>query len=199
MVTCKLTPKFFEEMVSQGLQEEYSRTEKTENVKALRKGIALLPENSEWGCGNVREEDSGRHRLNLGRSFCSSKEFGIFTSQDGGVGRNTLLPPTTKRITTKIKKKKKRTTTRTSRKSFAWKSNNQGVKETFTQTRRRGRYGQRGLGDKAGGSRWARRQLVDQAVPYSHADKPEGTTGEQDRLWNPGFQCWKLKIQNYWI
>ena len=33
--------------------------------------------------------------------------------------------------------------------------------------------------------RW---QLADQAIPHLHADKPGGTTGEQDRPHNPGFQ-----------
>ena len=66
-----------------------------------------------------------------------------------------------------------------------WKPDNQGVKEeTFIQTDRRGRDwqpGQRGCK--------ARQLLVDRAVPHSCADKLGGTTGEQDRPHNPGFQC----------
>ena len=30
----------------------------------------------------------------------------------------------------------------------------------------------------------------------SCADKPGGTTGEQDRLSNPGFQCREVKLQS---
>ena len=51
------------------------------------------------------------------------------SGHNGGVGRNTLLPHTTKRrLTTNLK------TNKTARKTFAWKSNNQGVKETLIQT-----------------------------------------------------------------
>ena len=47
-------------------------------------------------------------------------------------------------------------------------------------------------------SSWAERThgkaaLEDQAVPHSNADKPGGTTGEQDRWRNPGFQLGELK------
>ena len=44
----------------------------------------------------------------------------------------------------------------------------------------------RGLG-------WVQQQLVDWVVPHSHADKLGGTTGEQDRLSNPGFQHGLIK------
>ena len=63
--------------------------------------------------------------------------------------------------------------------------------ETFIQTSRRGRdgkWGWRGL--------VARQWLEDQAVPYLHADKLGGTSGEQDRWCNPGFQCREIKPQN---
>ena len=36
---------------------------------------------------------------------------------------------------------------------------------------------------------WVMHQLADGAVPYSCADKPGRTTGEQHRLRKPGFQC----------
>ena len=45
----------------------------------------------------------------------------------------------------------------------------------------------------AGGPGWASRWLVDWVVPHSHADKPGGTTGEQDRLCNPGLQYREIK------
>ena len=38
-----------------------------------------------------------------------------------------------------------------------------------------------------------------QAVPHFHEDKPGGTTGERDRLRNPGFQHWEIKFQNLWL
>ena len=42
-------------------------------------------------------------------------------------------------------------------------------------------------------NRQVRWQLDDQAVPHLCVDKLGGTTEEQDRLQNPGFQRWKLK------
>ena len=78
---------------------------------------------------------------------------------------------------------------------IAWKSDSQGVKETFIQTGRRG--GERQQGQKGHlirlrtmSVRWG---LADQAVPHSHTDKMVGTTGEQDRQQNTGFQCRKTK------
>ena len=47
----------------------------------------------------------------------------------------------------------------------------------------------RGLG-------WVQQQLVDWAFPHLCADKPGGTTGEQDRPCNPGFRSRELKLQN---
>ena len=37
--------------------------------------------------------------------------------------------------------------------------------------------------------------LVEWVVPHLHADKLRGTTGEQDRLCNPGFQCGEIRLQ----
>ena len=48
----------------------------------------------------------------------------------------------------------------------------------------------------AGGLGQARWWLADWAVPHSHADKPGGTTREQDRLCNPGFQFGEIKPEN---
>ena len=42
----------------------------------------------------------------------------------------------------------------------------------------------------------ARRQIADWVVPHLHADKLGWTTGEWDRLCNPGFQCREIKPQN---
>ena len=36
---------------------------------------------------------------------------------------------------------------------------------------------------------------VEWVVPHLHEDKPGETTGEQDRLHNPGFQCGEIKPQ----
>ena len=50
------------------------------------------------------------------------------------------------------------------------------------------------------GSSWrtrkARQWLV---IPHLCVDKPGGTTGEWDRLHNPGFQHGKRKPQNFWL
>ena len=76
-----------------------------------------------------------------------------------------------------------------------WKSDNQGIKEeTFIQTGRRGGDGQ--PRQRGYAARW---WLVDQAVPYLHADKPGGATGEQDRQHNPSFQHREIKPQNLWV
>ena len=51
----------------------------------------------------------------------------------------------------------------------------------------------------AGGPQQARLPLADRAVPHLHAGKLGGTTGEQDRLCNPGFQRREIKLQNLWL
>ena len=109
------------------------------------------------------------------------------SSQDGGIGRYTVLPCTTKRrATTNLKTKNNQYCREIG------KSDNQGVKkETFTHIRRRGGDGQperRGI--------VVRRQLVERTVPHWHADKLGGTTGERERLHNPGFQHREIKPQN---
>ena len=43
---------------------------------------------------------------------------------------------------------------------------------------------------------WARGQLVDWVVPHSRADKLGGTTGEQDRPHNRGFE-WETKASKF--
>ena len=52
--------------------------------------------------------------------------------------------------------------------------------------------GSQGREDMCQGSgwqtRWGRQWLADGVIPHSHADKPGGTTGEQDRLCHPVFQ-----------
>ena len=54
------------------------------------------------------------------------------------------------------------------------------------------------MGSKAAarGPRWVRGQLVEGVVAHLHADKLGGTTREQDRSHNPGFQCREIKPQN---
>ena len=60
-----------------------------------------------------------------------------------------------------------------------------------------GSWAKRTLAKLAAGGPWqARKQLVDHTVPHLCGDKPGGTTGEQDRLSHPGFQCGKVKPQN---
>ena len=45
----------------------------------------------------------------------------------------------------------------------------------------------------------ARGMLADQVVSHLHSDKLGGTTGEQDRLGNSGFQSGKRKPQILWV
>ena len=73
-----------------------------------------------------------------------------------------------------------------------WKSNNQGDKEeTFIQTGNKTRDGQPGRTGLM--ARW---WLEDWVVPHLCADKPGGTTEEQDRLGNPGFHYREIKPPN---
>ena len=111
------------------------------------------------------------------------------SSQDGGIGRHTVPPRTTKRKTTNLKTK---TNQNCQKNRTVWKSNNQGVKEeTFIQTSRRGRDrqpGQSGLAatQLADPERWrivertgqAVQQLADRAAPHSHIDILGGIAGE---------------------
>ena len=72
--------------------------------------------------------------------------------------------------------------------------------EIFIHIGRRGGDGQSGWRGRA--ARWwleDRQWLADWAVPHLHVDKPVGTTGEQDRLHNPGFQSREIKPQNLWL
>ena len=54
--------------------------------------------------------------------------------------------------------------------------------ETFIPTSQRSRDGQ--LGWRLEARQW----LVQQAIPHLHADNPEGTTGERDRILETGFR-----------
>ena len=48
-------------------------------------------------------------------------------------------------------------------------------------------------------NRWMRQWLAERVVPHLRANKLGGTTGERDRLCNPGFQYRKIKPQNLWL
>ena len=52
---------------------------------------------------------------------------------------------------------------------------------------------------EAGGWGWTRQQLEEQVVPHLHVDKLGETTGEQERLHNPGLQLREIKPQNLWL
>ena len=113
------------------------------------------------------------------------------TSQGGGEGRYTLPPHTTKRRTT-TNFKKPHTQPELTENRTVWKCDNQGIKEeTFIQTGRRSGDGQ--LGQRRHVATW---QMAEWVVPHLHAKKPGGTTREQDRPCNPGFQRREIKTQN---
>ena len=77
---------------------------------------------------------------------------GAASGQDGGIGRHTAPPRTTKRRIT-IKKQQQQPELTENRP--VWKSDNQGDKEeTLTQTGRRGRDGQPGREDSRQGGDW---------------------------------------------
>ena len=89
------------------------------------------------------------------KRYKKSKSIGItFTSsQDGGIGRHTVPPRTTKRGTTTDLKNKNQP--ELPENQTVWKSDNQGVKEeTFIQIGRRGRDGQLGRKDSWQGGSW---------------------------------------------
>ena len=74
------------------------------------------------------------------------------------------------------------------------KSDNQGGKEEICiQTGReveRGSWGREDAQQSGGWRTWVDEEmLAERALPHLHADKLEGTTGEQDRPLNTGFQC----------
>ena len=113
-------------------------------------------------------------------------------NQDGGVGRHTVPPPTT----------------RTDRKSNGKEARHQGNKKlTFIQTSRRGgdgQLGRRGLllpwqdwdwrsVGRTGQAVWT---LADPAAPHSLTDKPtNGREGSRPR--NPGLQHGEIKPQTF--
>ena len=118
------------------------------------------------------------------------------SGQDGGVGRHAVPPRTTKRrTTTNLKTKSNQNwqeiklygspTTKEIKKKHSSRPVG-GVEPGSRAERTRG---------KAAVGRPARQLLVEQAVPCSSADKPGGTTGEQDRPHNPGFQWGEIKPQ----
>ena len=76
----------------------------------------------------------------------------LTSGQDGGMGRHTVPPHTTKRRTTTYKQKKQPELTEN---RTVWKSDNQGDKEeTFIQTSRMGGDGQLGGEDPRQGGIW---------------------------------------------
>ena len=114
------------------------------------------------------------------------------SSQDRGTGRYTLPPCTTKKRTTNLKTKNNQNCQKI--KLYGSLTTKELKEETFIHTSRMGGDGQ--LGQRECMARW---RLADEAGPHLHVDKPEGTTGEWDRLWNPGFQHGKRKLQNLWL
>ena len=107
------------------------------------------------------------------------------SSQDGGVGRNTLLPRTTKR---KVKKTiLKQEQPERPENQTAWNLRTKEIKKHSPS-----------LVGRAETGSWAERtrgKVVEQAAPHLHVDKPGGTTGEQDRPHNLGFQLGEIKPQ----
>ena len=117
------------------------------------------------------------------------KKFKIGTSsQDGGIGRYTQPPCTTKR-TTNLKTKNNQNCQKI--KLYGSPTSKELNEETFIHTGRRGR--DRQLGWRG---RMTRCWLEDWEVPHLCAPKLGGTTGEQDRLCNPGFQHGEIQAQN---
>ena len=119
------------------------------------------------------------------------------SSQDGSVDKYTLPPCTTKRRTTTNLKTKKNNQNYKKIELYGSPTTKELKKKHSTRPVGGVDINSQGGEDVLQGSRWrtgrARQQLV---VPYLCADKPGGTTGEQDRPYNPGFQCGEIKPQN---
>ena len=121
--------------------------------------------------------------------------FSRTAGQDGGIGRHTVPPCTTKR----------RTTT-----NLETKNNQNWYKVKLygspTTKELKKKHSSRLLG---GAETWgwasrqrrlaARRPLVEWAVPHLHADKPGQNTAQRDTPCNPQFQPREIKTQNLWL
>ena len=112
--------------------------------------------------------------------------------KDGSIGRNASLPLTTKRsITTNLKKKQQ---PKLPENQTTWNSNNQGFKETFIHTGRRG--GDRPLcGEDSQQGMWERWKLVDLVLPHFHTGKQGGTTGSKTDHKTQGFSMGNQRLR----
>ena len=122
------------------------------------------------------------------------------SGQDGGISRNPLLPHIGRiSITTNLKTKTKQNCQKIklhgSPTTKKLKKKHSPRPVGGVEMAARGREGK--LGYKGCSARWwtwwVRQQLVDGTF---HMDQPRGTTGEQDRLCNPGLQIREIKLQN---
>ena len=129
-------------------------------------------------------------------------------TRSGDIGRNALLPCTTKRMKT--------TNLKTKNNQNFYKIKLSGSSSTMDLKKRHSPRLVRGVEVRSrfscGRQRWrgptSRQQLVDwgrwgcyrqMGFPTFGVDKPGGTTGEQDKSCNPGFQRGKRKPQNLWL
>ena len=118
-------------------------------------------------------------------------------AKNGGIGRYTLPPCTTKRKTT-INLKTKKPQNSQKIKLYVSPTTKELKKKHSSRLVGGAEMGSQGGEEVWRGGGWRTRQgrLV---VPHSHADKPGETSGEQDRPQNPGFQHKKRKPQNFWL
>ena len=142
----------------------------------------------------------------LSGDFCFIRELNwkpFSSGQDGGIGRYTLPPHTTKtRTTTNLKTKNNQNcqkielygnpTTKELKKKHSRRLVGGAERGSWTE-RTHSKTASRRLGQA---KRW---WLVDWVVPHLCADKLGETTGEQNRLHNPGFQYGEMKPQNFWL
>ena len=110
------------------------------------------------------------------------------SSQDGDIGRHTVLPGTTKRRTIKNLKTKNN---QNCQKIELYGSPT--TKELKTHSSRLVGKGGEGKLERRGPTArwqlvdWVRQRQADQAVPHFYVHQPGGTTGERERLRNPGL------------
>ena len=104
--------------------------------------------------------------------------------QDGGVGRYTLPPYTTKRTTMNLKAKTNQNCQKI--KLYGSPTTKELKKKHSSRSVGGVEMGSQGREDAQQGRGW-------RTHIYLHVDKPRGTTGERDRPPNPRFQCREIK------
>ena len=119
------------------------------------------------------------------------------SGQDGGIGRYTVPPHTTKRMTTTNLKTKNNQNCQKIE-LYGSPTNKELKRHSFRQVggAQTGKWGGE-VAWQGHNKRTGAGKVAVGAVPHLHEDKLGGKTGEQDRLCNPGFLSGKIKPQSF--